>query len=84
MDEHLKLLLEKGQKRVAVITPSFISDCLETLFEIGRDYREEFMGEGGEVFELVPNLNDDPAWFNSVYEIARDNILQQRVEKIED
>ena len=84
LDEHLKLLLEKGQKRVAVITPSFISDCLETLFEIGRDYREEFMGEGGEVFELVPNLNDDPAWFNSVYEIARDNILQQRVEKIED
>ena len=74
LDEHLKVLLENGQKRIAVVTPSFISDCLETLFEIGRDYREGFMDEGGEAFELVPNLNDDQAWFNSVYEIARDNL----------
>jgi protoporphyrin/coproporphyrin ferrochelatase len=77
LDEHLKTLLDKEQKRVAVITPSFISDCLETLFEIGRDYRAGFMDEGGEAFELVPNLNDDQAWFNSVYEIARDNMLSE-------
>ncbi|NKB32838.1 MAG: ferrochelatase [Pseudomonadales bacterium] len=76
LDEHLKGLLDKDQKRVAVITPSFISDCLETLFEIGTEYRDEFMEAGGEAFELVPNLNDDQAWFNSVFEIARAHLPQ--------
>ena len=70
LDEHLKSLLDEEQKRIAVITPSFISDCLETLFEIGREYRGEFLEAGGETFELIPNLNDDQAWFNSVFEIA--------------
>lgn len=70
LDEHLKALLDNGKKRIAVVSPSFISDCLETLFEIGKEYREEFIEAGGESFELVPNLNDEQAWFNSVFEIA--------------
>ena len=71
LDEHLEKLLETGVKKIAVVTPSFVSDCLETIHEIGIEYREQFMEGGGEVFQLVPNLNDEPVWFNSVYEISQ-------------
>ena len=74
LDEHLTDLLKQGIRKVAVITPSFISDCLETLHEIGIEYAEQFMEQGGEVFKLVPNLNDDPAWSSAVYEIARSKL----------
>ncbi len=74
LDDHLADLAGQGIRRVAVITPSFVSDCLETLHEIGIEYREQFMEQGGERFELVPNLNDDPAWFSAVYEIAREKL----------
>lgn len=76
LDEHLKSLLEEDKKKVAVVTPSFVSDCLETLFEIGQEYRDEFTEAGGEEFKLIPNLNDDQAWFNSVFEIARKQLSQ--------
>ncbi|MEX2468723.1 MAG: ferrochelatase [Pseudohongiellaceae bacterium] len=70
LDEHLEQLVKDGVRRVAVVTPSFVSDCLETLFEIGVEYREQYLEAGGENFALVPNLNDDPAWFAAVHEIA--------------
>lgn len=71
LDQHLQQLLARGIKKVAIVTPSFVSDCLETIHEIGVEYRQEFMQGGGEVFHLVPNLNDDPSWFSSVLEISR-------------
>lgn len=74
LDEHLQALLEQGVKKVAVVTPSFVSDCLETLFEIGVEYREQFLEKGGEEFFLVPNLNDDADWFAAVYEIAHKHL----------
>ncbi len=74
LDEHLEILIEKGVKKVAVVTPSFVSDCLETIHEIGIEYKEEFMEGGGEDFKLVPNLNDDKQWFDSVFEISREKL----------
>ena len=71
LDEHLHKLLEAGQKRIAIVTPSFISDCLETIHEIGVEYREQFLEAGGEVFQLLPNLNDDPAWMAAVHDISQ-------------
>ncbi|PCJ22406.1 MAG: ferrochelatase [SAR86 cluster bacterium] len=76
LDEHLAALVEKGVKKIAVVTPSFVSDCLETIHEIGIDYRQEFIDNGGEVFQLIPNLNDDPAWFSSVFEISRAHLQE--------
>jgi len=70
LDEHIEGLVANHRKRIAVVTPSFISDCLETLFEIGVEYRERFDEAGGEEFQLVPNLNNDAGWFKAVYEIA--------------
>ena len=76
LDEHLESLVQKGIKNIAVVTPSFVSDCLETIHEIGIEYREEFLEAGGEVFQLVPNLNDSPTWFNSVYQISSSKIKE--------
>ncbi|GBQ86111.1 ferrochelatase [Asaia krungthepensis] len=55
-------LPEQGITRIAVIMPGFISDCIETLDEIGNELRHEFIEAGGEELTLVPCLNDsDPA-----------------------
>lgn len=59
-DETLKALVEKGVRRVAVISPGFVSDCLETLEEIAVEAREIFLEAGGENFCYIPCLNDTP------------------------
>ncbi len=58
----LKQLAEQGAKKVLVICPSFVSDCLETLEEIGIAAKETFAEAGGESLELIPCLNEHPAW----------------------
>ena len=83
LDEHLKELIANGDKKVAVVTPSFISDCLETLFEIGEEYKHEFMEGGGTDFQLVPNLNNEPIWFSSVFEIAKNHLRKLVSEETE-
>ncbi|MEX2131045.1 MAG: ferrochelatase [Pseudohongiellaceae bacterium] len=70
LDEHISQLAERGIRNIAVVTPSFVSDCLETLHEIGIEYREMFIEKGGEELMLVPNLNDDVAWFSAMREIV--------------
>ena len=76
LDEHIVKLAKKGVKKLAIATPSFVSDCLETIHEIGIEYREEFLSAGGDEFQLIPNLNDDPAWFDAVYEISSRHLGQ--------
>ena len=77
LDEHILELVGKGVKRLAVVTPSFVSDCLETIHEIGVEYQDQFKAAGGEKFLLLPNLNDDQAWFNSVFEISHKHLASQ-------
>ena len=62
----LKQLAEQGARRVLVICPSFVSDCLETLEEIGMAAKETFMEAGGESLELIPCLNSHPSWVKTV------------------
>lgn len=52
----------KGVKKLVVVCPAFVSDCLETIEEIGMEAREEFLAHGGEEFTLIPCLNDDANW----------------------
>jgi ferrochelatase len=63
-------LAKKGAKRILVLCPAFVSDCLETIFEIGEEYQEEFQHLGGEQVTLVPSLNDDPDWVNALAELV--------------
>lgn len=64
-------LVDKGVKRLAVYSPSFTADCLETLEEIAMRGREQFQEKGGEELWLIPSLNSTPAWARSVTALAR-------------
>jgi protoporphyrin/coproporphyrin ferrochelatase len=56
-DEELKALPGRGVKNLAVLCPSFVADCLETVEEIGMEGRETFLHAGGENYYLVPCVN---------------------------
>ena len=49
---------------MAVVTPAFVSDCLETLEEIGMEAAEDFEDNGGEHLEVIPCINDRDEWIN--------------------
>lgn len=55
-------LAKKGIKKLAVVTPAFVSDCLETLEEIGMEAKHSFIKNGGEEFTTIACLNDNDDW----------------------
>ena len=59
-DATVKSLAERGVKSIAIITPGFSADCLETLEEIAMENAEIFRHAGGENFAAIPCLNDSP------------------------
>ena len=61
-DFEFERLAKEGKKRLAVITPAFVSDCLETLEEIAMEGKEQFEEAGGEHYIHIPCLNDSDAW----------------------
>ena len=69
-DEILKDLPKKGIKKVLAYSPAFIADCLETTVEVGGQFKEEFMEAGGEVWDLVPSLNNSPTWIEGLKEMV--------------
>ncbi|MCB0259931.1 MAG: ferrochelatase, partial [Calditrichaeota bacterium] len=66
-DQELVRLAGSGVKKLLVMCPAFVSDCLETLEEIGLRGRETFLEAGGESFHLIPCLNDHPAWIETIH-----------------
>jgi ferrochelatase len=70
-DETLKKLASDGTRRVAVLTPGFAADCVETLEEIAIAGREMFLEHGGERFAFIPCLNDQPAHIALLADIIR-------------
>ncbi|EKM7176432.1 ferrochelatase [Cronobacter sakazakii] len=69
-DETMKMLGEKGVKHIQVMCPGFSSDCLETLEEIAEQNREIFIEAGGEKYEYIPALNDEPAHIAMMKELV--------------
>lgn len=65
-DDVLAALPAKGARRVAVACPSFVSDCLETLEELGQRGKETFLAAGGADFVLVPAPNAAPAFIDTL------------------
>jgi len=55
-----------GLKKLAVVTPAFVSDCLETLEEIGMEAKDSFIENGGEEFTAIPCLNEDEKWIKTL------------------
>jgi protoporphyrin/coproporphyrin ferrochelatase len=71
-DELYDSLAARGVKTLAVISPSFVTDCLETLEEIAIRGSEQFQKAGGQKLTLVPSLNAHPAWIKTLSELIRD------------
>lgn len=65
-DAVLERLHGDGVRRLAVLTPSFVADCLETLEEIGIRLRDQWLGMGGEDLLLVPCINAHPSWSSAL------------------
>lgn len=65
-------LAKAGVKRLAVMCPAFVADCLETLEEVGIRAQEQFLECGGESLTLVPSLNAHPAWVDTVVRLVRE------------
>ena len=57
-DETVAALARDGVKRLAIVTPGFAADCLETLEEIAEENKEIFLEHGGDRFTFIPCLND--------------------------
>ncbi|MEO3434902.1 ferrochelatase [Inquilinus sp. CAU 1745] len=70
-DETLKRLAESGVRRVALVMPGFVADCVETLEEIGIAGRELFLEAGGERFARIPCLNDSPDGMDAIERVVR-------------
>jgi ferrochelatase len=65
-DFELPRLAQSGVKRLLVMCPAFVSDCLETLEEIGLRGREAFLEAGGTESTLIPCLNEHPLWLEAL------------------
>ncbi|MCW8109182.1 ferrochelatase [Alteromonas ponticola] len=79
-DFRLKALPAEGIKSVQVVCPGFSADCLETLEEIAVENRDYFMNAGGERYEYIPALNDQPDHIESLAKIIEQNIQGWRIE----
>jgi ferrochelatase len=64
----LRELAQRGVKRIAVACPSFVADCLETVEEMGIRGRQTLIDAGGEDLRLIPSLNADPFWVDTLAE----------------
>lgn len=56
----------QGIKKLLVVCPAFVSDCLETLEEIAQEGKEIFLHAGGESYEMIPCLNTNPLWVKAI------------------
>jgi len=70
-DHELQRLAQSGVKKLLVMCPAFVSDCLETLEEIAMRGRETFLEAGGETFALIPCLNEHPRWLEALEKMVR-------------
>lgn len=63
-DHELERLAKEGRKRLLVLCPAFVADCLETIEEISVEGKKTFLDAGGESFIQIPCLNDHPAYID--------------------
>jgi ferrochelatase len=70
-DKTVEKLAQEGVKSIAIINPGFSVDCIETLDEIDREVRDEFLHAGGEHFAHIPCLNDSPEGMDVIETLVR-------------
>jgi protoporphyrin/coproporphyrin ferrochelatase len=74
-DETIKQLARDGVKKIAVVTPGFTADCLETIEEIGVENRDFFLEHGGEKFARIDCLNDSEPGMDVIEAVVRRELM---------
>lgn len=62
----LEAMAKAGVRRVDVICPGFVADCLETLEEIALEGKDTFLAAGGKEYRYIPALNEEPGWIEAL------------------
>ena len=70
-DDVLKLSPKNGDSNILVFSPAFTADCLETIIEIGDEYKELFQKFGGENLDYVESLNYSDLWADAIIDIIK-------------
>ncbi len=70
--ERLQQLPCEGVKKLLVVCPAFVSDCLETLEEIQVEGKKEFLHSGGDSYDYIPCLNTDDLWVDTIIELINE------------
>jgi ferrochelatase len=70
----IRALGKRKISRADVVCPGFVSDCLETLEEIGIENKAAFLKAGGKEFHYIPCLNQRPEWIHALSRIAAENL----------
>ena len=78
-DFRIEELPGEGIEKLAVFSPAFTADCLETVEEIGLRAREDFLAAGGKELRLIPSLNAESSWAEAVLSITADAALANEV-----
>lgn len=65
-DKVVEALPSKGVKKLLVMCPAFVTDCLETIEEIGMRAKDDFERAGGDQLTLIPCLNEHPRWYDAL------------------
>lgn len=73
-EDEIKRMAKEGIKKILIFSPAFTADCLETTLEVGDEFKELFIEEGGEEWQLVESLNSNDLWVESLK-----NMVMERV-----
>ena len=68
-------LAKSGKKNILVFSPAFVADCLETTIEIGEEFKDLFIENGGTKLDLVPSLNSEKRWVKAVADLIQKQVI---------
>ncbi len=72
--KRLSELPKEGIKKLLVVCPAFVSDCLETLEEIAEQGKQTFLEAGGESFTMIPCLNTNTLWVATIEKLIKNKL----------
>ena len=74
IEDILDGLLQQGKRKIQLIAPAFVSDCLETLEELNIALRRRFLQQGGESFHYIPCINETPEWLHALEAMVKEEL----------
>ena len=75
-EDEIKRMAAEGKKEILIFSPAFTADCLETTLEVGTEFKELFIEEGGEEWQLVESLNSDDLWVKALMQMVQAHTTQ--------